>query len=270
MHAATDMFQPDWLVAQAEEGELQGVRLSRLLAGYTGAGYVTYFEQPNDAVQVAFDVERSGEYRLLMRYALPGRSARNHLYVNDIYYGDMASAQSETFTVAELCTLKLPQGRHTVRVRKGGGGLMIDGFALAPAPRREPLAFELTDPDASAEARAVMRYLRSIHGNRMLTGQHAVPAAGEELDFIREQTGKLPAIRGFDLMSYSLRTATELASEHQQWEIRVSRGSVEAAIAWFKEKGGLVTFCWHWHAPTGGEDKTFRSEERRVGKECRL
>jgi mannan endo-1,4-beta-mannosidase len=249
--------QKNWIIAQAEEGRLSGARESRLLAGYSGSGYVTHFEQPDDHVEVDFTIDNSGSYVLYMRYALPLKEQRNHLYVDGIHYGDMVNARSATFTTAELCTVHLEAGVHRVKLAKSGGGIMVDYFALAPLAQRQPLPFSLSNPQASPEARTVMRYLAGIHGQRMLTGQHTVAAAGPELAFIEEKTGKLPALRGFDLMSYSHYTETELPTEHKRWEIEVNAGSIEAAIDWYNNRGGLVTFCWHWYSPLGGEDKTF-------------
>ena len=249
--------QEDWIIAQAEEGRLSGSRISRLLDGYSGTGYVTHFEQDGAHVEVDLHVSSSGTYVLYMRYALPQREQRNHLYVDGIHYGDMVNARSASFAIAELCTLHLETGVHTVKLAKSGGGIMVDYFALAPAAARAPLPFSLSNPDATPEALEIMRYLQSIHGLRMLTGQHTVAAAGPELAFIEEKTGKLPALRGFDLMSYSHYTDTELPTEHKLWEIEVNTGSVEAAIDWYRRRGGLVTFCWHWYSPLGGEDKAF-------------
>ena len=55
---------------------------------------------------------------------------------------------------------------------------------------------------------------------------------------IHEVTGKYPAVGGFDFMNYS--------------PSRVERGAecqdTDLAMKWWN-RGGIVTFCWHWNAP---------------------
>src|SRR4051794_3458324 len=65
--------------------------------------------------------------------------------------------------------------------------------ASAPAPRR------LSNPAASPAARRLYRYLWSIYGRQTLTGQQERPVAPrDELAWIEEKTGKLPALLGLD------------------------------------------------------------------------
>ena len=57
--------------------------------------------------------------------------------------------------------------------------------------------------NATKEVRAVLEYLESIRGNGMITGQHTLTMAQEELEYIKQVTGKLPALCGFELLAYS-------------------------------------------------------------------
>lgn len=112
----------------------------------------------------------------------------------------------------------------------GGEGTKDPGFRVEPV---------LVHPDASPEARGLMRYLCSIYGRSMLTGQQIGVLSTPELDLIHEVTGRYPAVAGFDFMNYS--------------PSRVERGATcrdtDLAIDWWKNRGGIVTFCWHWNAP---------------------
>ena len=89
-----------------------------------------------------------------------------------------------------------------------------------------------------------------------MAGQHTSAAEGPEIAQIQGLTGREPALRGFDLLSYSAATITANARPDTARELGNNRGTVEAAQRWWRE-GGLVTVCWHWFAPTGGSDKTF-------------
>lgn len=118
-----------------------------------------------------------------------------------------------------------------------------------------------SNPYASAECQTLMRYLLSIQGKHILAGQQTSYLPARELDTIRQITGKLPALRGFDLMSYSLATQTPEQTSHCREELSSNPGSVDAAIRWAKESRGLVTFCWHWFSPLYGKNKSFYTED---------
>lgn len=98
----------------------------------------------------------------------------------------------------------------------------------------------LINKRANATTKRLMDYLCSIHGEYILAGQQIGVLAQPELDVLKNTTGKYPAVYGFDFMNYT--------------PSRVERGSTckdtDVAIDWWKS-GGIVTFCWHWNAPTG-------------------
>ncbi|WP_308639351.1 glycosyl hydrolase [Paenibacillus silvisoli] len=96
----------------------------------------------------------------------------------------------------------------------------------------------LINPNADDSAKRLMAYLCDIYGRNMLTGQQIGVISTPEVDFIQQETGKYPAVGGFDFMNDS--------------PSRTERGAVgtdtELALKWW-EDGGIVTFCWHWNAP---------------------
>ncbi|MGN1159833.1 MAG: glycosyl hydrolase [Lachnospiraceae bacterium] len=114
-----------------------------------------------------------------------------------------------------------------------------------------------TDPKASPNARRLMAYLDRISGNRMITGQHTQTRAQEELVNIEKVTGELPALCGFELLSYSPHMQLEGADEECLKEIEENRGTLEQAWDWAYRRKGLITFTWHWYSPIGGHDKSF-------------
>ena len=127
---------------------------------------------------------------------------------------------------------------------------LATGRAWAKAAARS-----LSNPAASAEARALYAWLWSIYGTKTLTGQQEQnfksAGAGLELNHIRRVTGKAPALLGFDYMDPEDQAATNAR-----------------ALAWHKA-GGIVSICWHWGAPdigTGYENakKAFDVEQALV------
>ena len=115
------------------------------------------------------------------------------------------------------------------------------------------------NPNATKEAKAVLEYLESIRGKGLITGLHTLTREQEELKFIEKDTGKLPALCGFELLAYSPNINWESCDEVCLKELRENEGTLQQAYEW-AEKGGLLTFTWHWYSPIGGVDKAFYSK----------
>ena len=103
------------------------------------------------------------------------------------------------------------------------------------AARSEPV-----DPKATTKTRAVFSYLRSIQGKATLTGQQDLTwkDAIDMAERVHKDTGKYPALMGYDFMNYGM-TANWVEGVNQ----------TEEAIA-YAQRGGLVTFAWHWRDPS--------------------
>jgi len=113
----------------------------------------------------------------------------------------------------------------------------LAGAALGLLPGRVIAAGvrTLSNPRASAGARALYAYLWSIYRRRTLTGQQESPGrVRDELPYLRRNTGRQPALLGLDYI------------HPHDWP-----GVAARAIDWHRA-GGLVTLCWHWGAPDIG------------------
>ncbi|UPK45594.1 glycosyl hydrolase [Paenibacillus pabuli] len=93
----------------------------------------------------------------------------------------------------------------------------------------------LVNEAATSEARELMNFLAERYGKGVLSGQQDYG----NLNWINENTGRKPAVIGFDLMEYSPSRAQRGATSQE----------IRDAIAWHQQ-GGIVTLCWHWNAPT--------------------
>lgn len=95
----------------------------------------------------------------------------------------------------------------------------------------------LIKPSAAARSKKeLLKYLRRSFEKVMLTGQQESVWRGSteyEMDFIKDVTGKLPAIRGLDFIAGDF------------------KGVVERSKKWW-EAGGIVTVCWHTGINGGG------------------
>ena len=158
----------------------------------------------------------------------------------------LSGAAATTAAAAESCTVNgkswplcgndngrwsFENGRYRV-----ARNFCPDNRTSAPtiATREAPV-----DSDANAKTRATFTWLRGIWGKKMIAGQTDL-SWNDSIDMaerVHADTGKYPALMGFDLMDYGM-TAPH-AGQRQ----------TEEAIA-FANKGGLVTFHWHWRDPS--------------------
>lgn len=116
------------------------------------------------------------------------------------------------------------------------------------------------NPKASDEVRSVLNYLSEIKGKGIITGQHTQTIAQDELHYIREVTGKQPALCGFELLGYSPNINYSDSGEECLLEVEENKGTLQKAWEWAEKENGLITFTWHWFSPLGGRDKSFYTE----------
>ncbi|MCL2628341.1 MAG: glycoside hydrolase family 26 protein [Oscillospiraceae bacterium] len=110
--------------------------------------------------------------------------------------------------------------------------------------------------NASPEAKKTLQYLADLRGKGILMGQHTQTMAQEELEYIREVTGKEPALCGFELLAYSPNIDYKNSSDECLTEVKENKNTLDKAWEW-ASRGGLITFTWHWYSPLGGSDKAF-------------
>ena len=121
------------------------------------------------------------------------------------------------------------------------------------------------DPKTTKEARELLEYLHTTAGKQIITGQHTQTIPCEEIEYIRQSTGKEPKLRGFELLAYSPNINYADASPECLREVEENKGTVETALQWAKKQrdtgtGGILTFTFHWFSPLGGRDKSFYTE----------
>ena len=95
---------------------------------------------------------------------------------------------------------------------------------------------KLTNQGSTPAAVRLYNYLWTMKGKGILSGQQEIPMNSnhsEELRYIKEVTGKEPAILGLDYIGNDF------------------AGVNERAKAWH-DRGGIVSICWHWGIPPYG------------------
>lgn len=121
----------------------------------------------------------------------------------------------------------------------------------------DPPNFILSNKYASLECKKLMKYFSSIFGKGIISGQHCNKATMPDIEYIRRVTGKVPAILGFDFLSYSSAIETPESTFECIDELVNNKGTVDAALYWAKNTNAIITFCWHWFSPLNGKDKSF-------------
>lgn len=140
----------------------------------------------------------------------------------------------------------LEAGTAKVEIGTSGswGFILYDAvmFDYANMPKLK-IDAEPCDPNATAETKALKKYLTSVYGNHVISGQQEIYGGGNngnmelEFEYIFGKTGKYPAIRGFDLMNYNPMYGWEDSTTYRM-------------IKWVKERKGIATSSWHITIPS--------------------
>lgn len=226
---------------EAESGTLTGTNVASTRAGFSGTGYVTGFDNENDAVTMKVTISKAGLYELSVGYAAPYGDKYNDIYINGDYAGSMSFPEKKSFTEDVFGKVNLNQGENTVKVLKSWGYFELDYISLTPAKPNEIHHYKdvLNNPNASDEAQLIYRFLRDYYGHKIISGQQASDGASSEIIFLESKTGKKPAIKGLDLIDYSpSRVANGTTSKQTEY-----------TVDWWEQESGLVSQMWHWNAP---------------------
>lgn len=103
-------------------------------------------------------------------------------------------------------------------------------------------------PNAQPGVAKLLTFLDSVQGNYIVSGQQEIAWSqarkDEDFNYIIANTGKTPAVRGFDFLQYCYSPA-----------VRAQQDATERAVAW-AQNGGIVTFCSHMFMDIGSTNGT--------------
>jgi mannan endo-1,4-beta-mannosidase len=213
-------------------------------------------QNPEDMLEFVVEVENEGFYRLEFLMRTMSDYKENYLIVNGAAAGALA-ANSEDYEPVEVQRVFLQTGANTVGITSHWGWIAVMSLTVSGETALDPSFFEvpikLVNPNADDNALGLMSFLAMQYGLYILSGQQSQGdwrqnhgLFGGEAGFIYEQTGKRPAVIGLDFIDY---TPSRVALGARSTE-------TEAAIlAW--NNNAIVTFCWHWNAPTPYIDGTW-------------
>ncbi len=208
----------------------------------SGGGYATGFQNDGDACSFTVEIPENGFYDLIFSSSA-GDHKENYVTADGEALGNLVT-DAKTFAESGISRVYLTAGEHEVTVSKFWGWIDLDYLKVAvskPIPASTyQVSAELVNENATDNAKRLMSFLADNYGTRILSGQYCDTGInGKEIRVVKEVTGKTPAVLGLDFMEY-----TPSFVEHGS----KGRSTDLALQCW--EQGGIVTFCWHWNAPS--------------------
>lgn len=228
-------------VVEAEDAVLKG---SLSVVNSSGAKVVENFDGDDDSVEFTVDFPADGLYKFTIKSCALGPDKLNNFLIDNEAVGTFSSkpGSMNDYVLDNILVMK---GTHKIKITKSWGWIQLDKIIIEAAEGVDESIFdtptELINKNSTAETKALFKYLTESYGNVTLSGQYyGGNTVTNELEIIEDITGKYPAIIGLDLMDYTPSRVALGAS---------STRNIEEAIE-YDQKGGIVTMCWHWNAPT--------------------
>lgn len=211
--------------------------------GYSGEGFV--WAANAGGVKFEVDLEKGAMYEVTVRSLSYLGDRLQDLAIDGEKAAEVNFVKTDTWTDVSFGYFYIPEGKHSIEIGSTGswGYVLYDtvtfGYAKMPEMKIDPVP---SDKKATAETKSLMKFLTDNYGKQVLSGQQEIYGSGHdgnyeyEFDYIKDTTGKLPAVRGFDFMNYN---------PLYGWD----DNTTERVIEWCKEKGGIATACWHINVP---------------------
>ncbi len=233
--------------SECEDLELDGCQLwtsvyEKEIPNYSGEGFVYL---TNGTMSTTVTVEEDAMYEITVRYAqFLDEGARMQTICVNGNDTTIDFPRTEEWKDISLGLFRMNKGENTIVIKPQYGYASYDTITVTKAAKHDysKATATLTDSKATPEAKALMNYLKSVYGKNILSGQQEIYGGGNdgnmelEFEYIKENTGKLPAIRAFDFMNYN---------PLYGWE----DGTTERAVKWVKESKGIITASWHINVP---------------------
>ena len=216
--------------------------------GYSGSGFAYLI---GDTMSLTVTVPEDAMYEISVRYieTLDKAGREQTIAINGVETMKKVTYADEWSTY-DFGMFRLKAGENTISLIPKYGYAGYDTITIKeadfPSLDVEPA---LADKNATSETQALMNYLTDVYGKHTISGQQEIYGGGNdgdyelEFNYIKNLTGKLPAIRGFDFMNYN---------PLYGWDDKTT----ERIIDWVNTRGGIATACWHINVPLDFENYT--------------
>ena len=233
-----------------ESGKLTGDAEVKTDDSNASGGSYVFLKTGGDEISLTVPSEKTGMYTVKVSYSAPYGDKIQNLYVNGVDQGQcsFASTAEGVWKELDLGTVKLTAGDNTIAIKGSWGWTNFDYLTVEEATLPDITASDTTcsDPAATKEADSLMKYLSSVYGKHIISGQQEIYKYGPhdfeyEFKYINDTTGKYPAIRGFDYLNCNPLYGSE-------------DGTTDRIIQWvnnnpYSENQGIATSSWHITVP---------------------
>lgn len=239
---------------EAENGKLSNDMSVISDSNASGGKSVGKFENDRSYCQISITVPADAVYDIVIRSKAIGGSKENDIYADGKKVGTFTS-ENNKFSDYTVSAVSLTKGDHNIRIIKSWGWIELDKITVKTGAKISNSTYNVTsslvNKNSTANTKKLYSFLKDSYGKYVITGQQCDGGInGNEFKAIKNLTGDYPALLGLDMMDYTpSRTA-----------FGASSSAVEKAIE-FANKGGIVTFCWHWNAPTEYLNSTANSSD---------
>ena len=239
---------------EAENGKLSNDMSVISNGNASGGKSVGKFENDRSYCQIKINVPSDGIYDIVIRSMGIGGPKENDIYTDGKKVGTFTS-ENNKFSDYTVSAVSLTKGDHNIRIITSWGWIELDKITVKTGAKISNSTYNITsslvNKNSTANTKKLYSFLKDSYGKYVITGQQCDGGInGNEFKAIKNLTGDYPALLGLDMMDYTpSRTA-----------LGASSSAVEKAIE-FANKGGIVTFCWHWNAPTEYLNSTANSPD---------
>jgi len=165
---------------------------------HSGTGYVEGFDTSTDAIKFTVNATTSQLYDLNIVYDGPYGDKYTYVVLNGAGGSQVSLPATTAWTTVAGGQVLLNAGSNTIEIQNNWGWYLIDAITLSPSAKRGPHHVTTTpvNTNANSDAKALLHYLGSIYGKKILSGQQDQAS----LDWVTTNVGKTPAILGVDFM----------------------------------------------------------------------
>lgn len=249
---SSDLSIPEQFFEAEIDAEYTGnVKISTpLIPGFTGDSYLEGLNTEGDEIIFTVNIEESGTYDLCFntgRYSTG--NSENYVNVDGVMQGTVVTIAGEQFYESTLSQVYLEAGERKISMTPLNGYIWVDNLTVRPAQTflnadHYNVTAELSNENASQETKNLYKFLCDTYGKYTISGQYCDDGYnGATMGEIYEKTGEYPAMLGLDLIEYSPSRVEKSGSD-------TGSNAIENAMDWWICRGGIVTMCWHWNAPT--------------------
>lgn len=231
------------LVYEAEEARLSDGLTIAENSRFSGGMAVENFGNESDTAAFTVEIPADGMYDITFVSSGIGSYKENNVIIDGTAVGVFKS-ENEELTESVIPSVSFTKGTHRIKITKSWGWIRLDCIKICKAEGISDDVYRtdstLVNKNANEATKNLFRYLSESYGKYVLSGQVCDDGFnGKEFTAIYNETGKKPAILGLDMMDYTPSRTALGARSH----------AVDKAVE-FADMGGIVTFCWHWNAPT--------------------